>query len=367
MGNLVLKNLGGAEFKGGLNLTIGDREFVVVAGPQARETSAILRLIAGLEDASEGEILFDDRRINDLAPKDRDIAFLSHDYEPYPGVTVYENLAIGLKQRAFGESEIKKRIAAVAEALEFQNRLEASAGTLSAAERPLVGLARAMVRQPRIYLFDRPFANLGHLEASRGRAAIADLKQRSSSTIIYATGDPAEALALGARTVIIAGGAVQQDGDAQTVYDSPANLPVAKFFGEPPMNLIQGAVKRERGGIVFMEAGEGTILVDLPSPRFDGAADLAGKPAVLGFRPESVEIAPVEAPNRRASSFRGVVDRVELRGAWADLYLRTGAHELICRCARWEEGGGRRLQFAINLEKASLFDAETGSWLTADR
>jgi multiple sugar transport system ATP-binding protein len=367
MANLVLKNLRGAELKAGLDLTIADREFVVVAGPNAQESSAILRLIAGLAAPLEGEMLFDDRRINDLAPKDRDIAFLSHDYEPYPRLSVYENLAIGLKRRQFAETEIKKRVASVAEALEIQNRLQAAAGSLSRAERAFVGLARVMVRQPRIYLFDRPFANLDPLDAGRGRAAIAGLKQRSSSTIIYATDDPSEALALGGRTVIVAGAAVQQDADAQTVYDSPANLAVAKFFGKPPMNLVQGTVKRERDGIAFVEAGEGTISVGLPSPRFDAAVELAGKPAILGFRPESVEIALSEGSNRPASGFRGVVDRVEPRGRRADLYLRTGAHELICRTARWDEGGGRRLQFKIDLEKASLFDGETGFQAARDR
>jgi multiple sugar transport system ATP-binding protein len=367
MANLVLKNVGGGKFEGGLDLTIADREFVVLTGPDARETSAIVRLMAGLTDAAEGDILFDDRRINDLPPKDRDFAFLSHDYEPYPRLSVYENLAIGLKRRQFAEIEIKKRIASVSEALEIQNRLKASAGSLSPAERPFVGLARAMVRQPRVYLFDRPFANLGALEASRGRAAIAALQQRSSSTIVYTTSDPSEALALGARTVVVAGGAIQQDGDAQTVYDSPANLTVAKFFGEPPMNLVHGTLKRERDGLVFGETGEGTIAVNLPGPRFEGAADLAGKPAVLGFRAESVEIAPSEGSNRPALGFRAVVERAEPRGAQTDLYLRTGAHELICRTARWEEGGGRRLQFAIDLAKASLFDGETGLRMTRDR
>jgi multiple sugar transport system ATP-binding protein len=367
MANLVLKNVGGPELKGGLDLTIVDREFVVLTGPDGRESSAIVRLIAGLTDALEVEILFDDRRLNDLPPKDRDIAFLAHDYEPYPRLSVYENLAIGLKRRQFAETEIKKRIASVAEALEIQNRLETSAGSLLPAERPFIGLARAMVRQPRVYLFDRPFANLGPLEASRGRAAIAALQQRSSATIIYATSDPSEALAFGARTVVIAGRTVEQDAAAQTVYDSPANLAVAKFFGEPPMNLVQGTVKRERDGFIFVETGEGTIAVNLPVARFDGATDLAGRAGVLGFRAESVDIASSEGSNRPAMGFRAVVERAEPRGAQTDLYLRTGAHELVCRTARWEESGGHRLQFAIDLAKATLFDAETGLRATGDR
>ena len=367
MGNVVLKNLGGPGFTGSIDLTVVDREFVVLTGPEAEESSAIVRLIAGLANGSAGDILFDDRRINDLAPKDRDIAFLAGDYEPYPRLSVYENLAIGLKRRQFAETEIKKRISSVAEALQIQDRLEASGGSVSFAERSFVGLARAMVRQPRLYLFDRPFANLDPSDASRGRAAIAALQQRSSTTIIYATNDPSEALALSARTVVIAAGTVQQDADARTVYDSPANLTVAKFFGEPPMNLVRGALKRERDGIVFVEAGEGTISVNLPGPRFDRATELAGTQVVLGFRPESVEIAPSEAPNRPGLGFRAVVDRVEPRGTQTDLYLRTGAHELIARVARWEEGGGRRLQFVIDLEEAALFDPETGLRMARNR
>jgi multiple sugar transport system ATP-binding protein len=367
MANLVLKNVRWAELERGLDLTIADREFVVLTGPDARETSAIVRLIAGLADTPEGDILFDDRRVNDFPSKDRDLAFLSHDYHPYPRLSVYENLAIGLKRRQFAEAEIKKRIASVAEALGIQSRLQASAGSLLPAECLFAGLARAMVWQPRVYLFDRPFANLGPLEASRGRAAVAALQQRSSATIIYATSDPSEALALGARTVVIAGNAIQQDAAAQTVYDSPANLAVAEFFGEPPMNLVQGTLKADRDGIVFAETGEGTIAVNLPGPRFDGATDLAGKPAVLGFRAESVEIASSEGSNRLTVGFRAVVERAEPRGAQTDLYLQTGAHELICRTARWAEGGGRRLQFAIDLEKAILFDPETGLRATRGR
>ncbi len=367
MANLVLKNVGGPGFNGGLDLTIADREFVVLTGPDAHEISAIVRRIAGLADAPDGEIHFDDRRIDDLAPKDRDVAFLGHDYEPYPRLSIYQNLAIGLKRRQFAETEIKKRIASVAEALQLQNQLEVLAGSVLPAERPFLGLARAMAQQPRIYLFDRPFTKLGPLDASRGRAAIAALQQRSAATIIYATSDPVEALSLDARTVILADGTVQQDADAQTIYDSPANLTVAKFFGEPLMNLVQGTVKQERDGLIFVEAGEGTIAVGLPGPRFDGATKLAGRAAVLGFRAASVEIASSEGSNRPGFGFRAVVERAEPKGPETDLYLRTGAHELICRTARWEEGGGRRLRFVIDLAKASLFDAETGLRATQDR
>jgi multiple sugar transport system ATP-binding protein len=364
MGSVVLKNVRAAGFKGTLDLTVSDREFVVLCGPDAGVGSAIVRLIAGLADDRRGDVHFGDRPVTDVAPKDRDVALVSHDYEPYPRLSVYQNLAIGLKSRQFGEAEIKKRVAAVAEELGIQDRLDAAGETLGPAERRFVALARAMVRQPPIYLFDRPFANLAPLDASRGRAAIAGLQQRSSATIVYATNDPAEALALDTRTVIITEGAIQQDAVARTVYSFPANLAVAHFFGEPPMNLVHGTLKTERDGIAFVEGGEGTISLPLPGPRFDPARDLVGKRVVLGFRPESIGITASEGSNRANASFRALVERAEPRGVETDLYLRTGAHDLICRTARWEQGG-RRLQFAIDLEKALLFAAETGLLSTA--
>lgn len=363
MATLVLKNVG----RGGLDLTVGDREFVVLCGPDPADGSAIVRLLAGLTGEAQGEIHFGDRRLNEVPPKDRDLALVAHDYEPYPRLSVSENLAIGLMRRQFGEAEIKKRIAAVAAELQIHDRLEVSADTLSPPERSSLALARAMVQQPRLYLFDRPFANLGPVDAIRGRAAVAGLQQRSSSTILYAANDPAEAMALSARTVVIAGGAVEQDADAQTVYACPASLAVARFFGEPPMNLVRGTLKAERDRLIFVESGEGTIAVDLPSPRFDGATDFVGKSVVLGFRAESIEIGSLEGLKDSAIQFRALVERVELRGSLTDLYLRTGAHQLVCRTAGLEQGGGRRLQFTIDLEKADLFDPETGFRTSRER
>ena len=353
------------KLQGGLDMTIRDREFVVLAGPSEDEVSAIVRAIAGLTDVDQGDILFDDKPIGQIPAHERDLSLLSHDYVPYPRLSVYENLAIGLKQRRFGEAEIEKRIAAVAEMLKIQDRLEVFPESLSAAERRFVGLARVMVRQPRIYLFDRPFENLRPADANRGRAAIAELQQRASATIVYATNDPGEALAFGTRTVIIGSGVVQQDADAQTVYDSPANLAVAKFFGDPPMNLVQGTLKADRGAVTFAETGEGTIAVTLSGPHFEAATELAGKPVILGFRPEAIEIVP-DGSNRPGESFRALVERAEPKGAQTDLYLRTGAHEVICRTARWESQGGRRLQFVIDPAKAHLFAGENRLRLTPE-
>jgi len=357
MSAVTLKNIGGAD------LTIGDREFVVLTGPAGCGTSAIVRLIAGLAEISKGDLLFDERRINDVSPKERDVALLAHDYRAYPGMTVSENLAIGLERRKFGSAEIKKRVAIVAETLGLQDQLSAKPHSLSAEQQRFVGLARAMVRQPKVYLFDEPFADLEPAAASRGRAAIAALRLRASSTIFYATSDPLEALAFGARTVIFEDGVAQQDGDAQAIFDEPANLFVAKFFGDPPMNLVHGTLKQERDAVVFSEAGDGTIAIRWPASRF------AGGPAMLGFRPQAVEIAAAAGEgNRSSNAFRALIDRAEPKGDETDLYLRTGAHDLICRSRRpaGRAEAGHRLQFEIELGKTHLFDAVSGGRIMAE-
>lgn len=362
MSAVTLKNIGGVD------LAIRDREFVVLTGPADCGSSAIIRLIAGLAEISQGEILFDERRVN-VPPKDRDVALLSRDYTPYPRMTVSENLAIGLERRKFASAEIKKRVAAVAETLGLQDQLSAKPQSLSREQQRFVGLARAMVRQPQVYLFDEPFANLDPAAAGRGRAAIAALRLRSSSTILYSTSDPVDALAFGARTVILKEGVVQQDADAQAIFDEPANLFVAKFFGDPPMNLVHGALKPERDAVVFSEAGDGTIAIRWPASRFTGAKELVGGPVVLGFRSQAVEIADASGEaNRSSNAFRALVDRAEPKGEETDLYLRTGAHELICRSRRWSRGeeSGHRFQFEIELGKTHLFDAVSGKRILSE-
>ena len=369
MANVTLKNVTAGSIKIGLDLAIPDREFVILTGPADSGVSTIVRSIAGLEDVSEGEIRFDDRRVNDVAPKDRDVALVAHDYLPYPRLSVFENLAIGLRRRNFADPEIKKRIDSVADILGLSAHLETNSGSLLTEQRRLVGLARAMVRQPKVYLFDEPFAGLDPAAARRGRAEVAKLHQRSSATILYATTDAAEALALGQRTVVLAGGAIQQEGPAQALYDAPANLAVASFFGASAMNLVTGVLKEERGVLVFSEAGDGTISIPLPPARFPGAAGFLGKAVVLGFRPEHVEIAASpEATKQGETGFRALVERAEARGAEADLYLNTGGHSLVARGRRGdlEEAGGRRLQFVVSGGKTHLFDPETGHRVRPD-
>jgi multiple sugar transport system ATP-binding protein len=357
MAGITLKNIRVGQ--GALNLEIKDREFVVLTGPVDCGSSAILRMIAGLDAVPEGEILLGERRINDVAPKDRDLALVTHDYALYPGKSVYENLALGLERRKFGDTEIKKRVHAVAEILGFEGSLDRKPRA-DGEERQRIALARAMVLQPKVFLFDEPFSGLEAAARGRGRAEIKKLHQRLPATMIYASPDPVEALALGERIVVMDRGSVQQDASAQAIFGAPANLFVAGFAGSPPMNLIHGTLKSERDSMLFTEAGDGTIAIRLPVSK-----EYSGKPVVLGIRPEDIEIA---AGDRSATSFKALVDRVEPRGAETDLYLQTGGHELVCRSRRWIDPGegGRRFQFEINLEKARLFDPVTGRHIMAE-
>jgi multiple sugar transport system ATP-binding protein len=346
---------------GALNLEIKDREFVVLTGPRDCGSSSILRMIAGLDQTPEGDIFLGDRRINDLSPNDRDVAFVPHDYAPYPGLSVYENLALALERRKFAEGEIRKRILAVAQILGLREPLDRKPG-VDSEERQLIALARAMVLQPKVFLFNEPFSGLDSAARSRGRSEIKKLHQRLPATMIYATHDPVEALAMGERTVVLDHGRVQQDRAAQAIYDTPANLFVAGFAGSPPMNLVHGTLKQERDSLLFTEAGDGTIAIRMPiSPEY------SGKPIVLGIRPEDIEIAAAGA-ERSAVGFKALVDRIEPRGAETELYLQTGGHDLVCRSRRWIDPGegGRRFQFEINLAKTQLFDPISGHRIMAE-
>lgn len=368
MSAVRLREVRSAGLPAAINLTIPDREFVVLTGPAANGTSAILRLIAGLEEPIEGDILFDERRVNEMAPNEREIAFVSRDYAAYPRMTVFENLAIGLRRKRFAETEIEKRVTGVAEALGLQEILPGLPLTLSPEQVRLVALARAMVRQPKVFLFDEPFGGLTSAAARRGRAEIMKLHQRGSATILLATHDPAEALSFGQRTLIVDGGIIQQDDRAQAIFDAPVNLTAARFLGEPPMNLVAGTLKQERETVIFSEAGDGTMVVRLPA--LAGIRDLPGGSVVLGFRPTDFDIAVSSAASPRStSSFRALVERTEPRGAETDLYLRTGAHDLMCRSRSWTDqgAGGHRFEFEIAEGKTHLFDAKTGARVTPGR
>ena len=339
------------------SLDLPEREFAVLTGPNDSGKSSVVRLIAGLEKVSKGEILLGHRRLNDVPPKDRDIALVAGNHALYPRMSVYDNLAFPLKLRKFSQSEIKKRVAAAAGIVELQELLERGPESLSAEERQRVALARALARQPKVLLFDEPFANLDATARARMRAQVKKLRQRLPATIIYATSDPVEAMAMGERLVVMNNGVIEQDGGASRVYQEPANMFVAGFLGSLPMNFVRGTIRLDRDSILFTEAEEGTIKLRLALSDFPGAQEFAGKPVVLGLRPEDIQIAQA-SPN----AFAAIVDLVEPAGATVDLHLETGAHRIVSRSREGRDGveAGHRSEFEVDTRKVRLFDPASG-------
>lgn len=367
MANVSLKNVtkvypgrGGRDVTAvnDLNLEIQDREFVVLAGPPGCGITSIVRMIAGLDDISKGDIFIGDRRVNDLPPKDRDIALVSQNHAPYPRMPVYDNVALGLRLRKFPKAEIKKRVVAAAEILGIQELLEHKTESLSGEQRQRIAVARALALQPKVFLFDEPLGNLEVQARSQMRNEIAKLHQRLQATMIYATHDPVEAMALGGRIVVLNDGAVQQDGTGPALYDEPANVFVAGFVGSSPMSFVRGALKQDRDWLLFSEADDGTIEARWPLSEFPAGQDFAGKPVLLGVRPEEITIGESSKAEKYSGSFPAIIDLVEVVGAEANLYLQTGAHTLLCRTPR--SGGqwqyGYRGRFQLNLSKLCLFD-----------
>lgn len=367
MANVSLKNVakiyprgGGRDVTAinGVDLEIQGGEFVVLAGPPNCGITSIVRMIAGLDDISDGDIFIGDRRVNDLPPKDRDIALVSQNYTPYPRMTAYDNLAFGLRLRKFPSAEIKKRVVAAAEILGLQELLERKTESLSGEQRQRIAIARSLALQPKVFLFDEPLANLEMMARTQMRSEIAKLHQRSRATMIYVTHDPVEAMAMGGRIVVLNDGAVQQDGPAPKLYDEPANVFVAGFLGSPPMNLVRGTLKQDRDWLLFSEADDGTIEARWPISEFQAGQDFVGKPVLLGVRAEEIGIGQSSKAEKYAGGFPAIIDLVEMVGAEVNLYLRTGAHTLICRIPRglahWQ--AGHRGRFQLSLNKLCLFD-----------
>jgi multiple sugar transport system ATP-binding protein len=345
-----------------VNLEIQDREFVVLVGPSGCGKSTTLRMIAGLEEISKGDIYIGERRVNDVPPKDRDIAMVFQNYALYPHMTVYDNLAFGLKLRKYPKPEIKKRVIDAAGILGIEELLDRRPKALSGGQRQRVAVGRAIVRQPKVFLFDEPLSNLDAKMRVQMRTEITKLHQRLQATMIYVTHDQIEAMTMGDRIVVMNDGVVQQTDTPLALYNQPVNLFVAGFLGSPPMNFINGMLKQERESLVFSEIRGGTIQVCLAMPERPGAQEFLGKPMLLGIRPEDIELAQFASSDGSTGSFPAIVDIVEPMGAETNLYLQTGAHTVVCRSQRAldHREAGHRLQFEMNLKKAHLFDPESG-------
>lgn len=351
------------------NIEIADREFVVFVGPSGCGKSTTLRMIAGLEDISQGDIEIGGRRVNDVPPKDRDIAMVFQNYALYPHMSVFENMAFGLKLRKLPKAQIQKRVTEAAEILGLEDLLSRKPKALSGGQRQRVALGRAIVRQPKVFLFDEPLSNLDAKMRVQMRTEIIKLHQQLRATMIYVTHDQVEAMTMGTRIVVMDAvpdastglkeGVIQQIDTPLNLYNEPVNMFVAGFLGSPSMNFLAGTLRGDGESLVFKEANGGGVQVNLgPRP---AAAPHVGKEIILGIRPEHCNPLPPEF-TRRENSFQAVVDIVEPMGAETFYYLQTGAHTVISRGPSGDERheAGHRIRFEIQSGKAHLFDPRTG-------
>jgi len=367
MASLSLKNIdktypNGFNAVKDFNLEIEDKEFIIFVGPSGCGKSTTLRMIAGLEEISGGEMYIDDRLINDVEPKDRDIAMVFQSYALYPHMTVYDNMAFGLKLRKTPKDEIDKRVREAAKILDIEHLLDRKPKLLSGGQRQRVAMGRAIVREPKVFLMDEPLSNLDAKLRVQMRIEISKLHQRLQTTIIYVTHDQTEAMTLGTRIVVMKDGIVQQVDSPQNLYDHPDNQFVAGFIGSPQMNFIDATVAKE-GNNLYLVFGNNNITVT--PEKAAKLKDYVGKEVVFGIRPENVHAAssyPEAGPNNTVKS---TVRVYEMLGAEVYLYLSVDGFDVTCReNPTTVAKPGDAIEVAFEVDKIHIFDKETQLTLT---
>src|SRR5467141_620835 len=309
-----------------VNLTIRDTEFMVFGGPSGCGKTTTLRMVAGLEEITSGEISIGDRVVNDLPPKDRDIAMVFQNYALYPHMTVYDNMAFGLKMRKFPKAEIAKRVGDAAEILGIQELLKRKPRQLSGGQRQRVAVGRAIVRHPQVFLFDEPLSNLDAKLRVQMRVELKRLHERLETTAIYVTHDQVEAMTLGDRVVVMKDGWIQQVGEPLEIYGKPANRFVAGFIGSPSMNFVDVTVADASGALWVETQG---LRVKVPPTHTSRLVPYKGQQVTLGVRPEDLQLASESDPSEYV--FDAVVDVVEPLGSEILLAVKSGSNSLVAR------------------------------------
>ena len=336
------------------NLEIADKEFIVLVGPSGCGKSTTLRMVAGLEDISSGELWIGDKLMNDVEPKDRDIAMVFQNYALYPHMTVYENMAFSLKLKKAPKDEIDRKVRQAAEILDITQYLDRKPKALSGGQRQRVAIGRAIVRDPAVFLMDEPLSNLDAKLRNQMRAEIIKLRQRINTTFIYVTHDQTEAMTLGDRIVIMKDGFIQQIGTPQEVFDHPANLFVAGFIGTPQMNLFDAKLIRQDGKYAVTTGG---ITVELSADKQErlAARDVPEQDVVLGVRPDHIVLC--------ADGIKGTVDVSELMGSSVHLHVTSGGKDVVVivptngNTAHFPMGSEVNMTFGGNV--AHVFSKET--------
>ncbi len=340
-----------------LNIEIPDKEFLVFVGPSGCGKSTSLRMLAGLEEITEGNIYIGDRLVNDVPPKDRDIAMVFQSYALYPHMSVYDNMAFGLKLRRVPKAEIDRRVRQAAVELGIEHLLDRKPKALSGGQRQRVAVGRAIVREPAVFLMDEPLSNLDAKLRVEARAMIQRLHNRLETTFIYVTHDQTEAMTMGSRIAVLKDGILQQIDTPQTLYERPDNLFVAGFIGSPSMNFFNATLVRENGDFYI---DTGVFRVKVPEERKATWGRAAGQRVVLGIRPEDIHDPNYSPPGIQSASVEAQVDVTELLGNEVLMYLKSGNLNYIARVdPRTSARIGHQITVLMNTSNMHLFDAET--------
>lgn len=363
MARVELKNIkkvypGGIEAVKGADLVIDDKEFVVLVGPSGCGKSTTLRMIAGLEEITDGTISIDDRIVNDVPPKDRDIAMVFQNYALYPHMTVFNNMAFGLKLRKYPKDEIAKRVNEAAEILGITELLTRKPKALSGGQRQRVAVGRAIVRNPKVFLFDEPLSNLDAKLRVQMRAEISKLHTQLQSTMIYVTHDQVEAMTMGDRIVVMLDGEIQQVAPPLELYKHPVNKFVAEFIGSPPMNMLNGKLFGDNGSLRFKDNSESVNLI-IPQNKAANLDQYVGKGVTLGIRPEDL-LENDSQVMKDGISIQAPVEVVEPMGSEINLYILIDKKSLIARIKADSEPKVNTLHILdVNTQNIHLFDNET--------
>jgi multiple sugar transport system ATP-binding protein len=353
----VYKRFGDVIAVNDLNIHIVDKEFLVLVGPSGCGKTTALRCLAGLEDISEGRILIADQVVNDVAPKDRDIAMVFQSYALYPHMTVYDNMAFGLKLRKTPKQEIKKRVENAAKILGIEHLLDRKPRQLSGGQRQRVAVGRAIVREPKVFLFDEPLSNLDAKLRVETRANISKLHQQLQTTFIYVTHDQVEAMTMASRIAVINKGLLQQIDTPQSLYDRPDNLFVAGFIGSPAMNFFPAKIKKD-GNKLYIDGG--TFSLQIPDVRSSVYMPYVDKEVIFGIRPEDIHNPDFASPGIDAQPLDAVIDVTELMGNEIFVYLKVAENNFVARVdprSRYQIND--KVRVTLNMDNMHIFDKET--------
>lgn len=349
----------GVEAVKDVNLEIKNEEFLVLVGPSGCGKTTTLRMIAGLEEISEGEIYIDDRQVNDIPPKDRNIAMVFQSYALYPHMKVYDNMSFGLRLRGLPKKEIDERVAQAAEILDLGNLLDRLPKQLSGGQRQRVAVGRAIVRQPQVFLMDEPLSNLDAKLRVQMRAALQRLHKRLKTTVVYVTHDQVEAMTLGHRIAVILNGALQQADAPMTVYEKPVNRFVAGFIGSPPMNFIEGEIKQNGDDVYFQADG---FSIKILKELVEYVRDYIGKEAVFGIRPENIWETSSSGwiKDTEKAVYEVKVDFRELMGSDTYLYAKFNQMPIVARVGSMTNANsGSVFPLVFDLNKIHIFDSKS--------